>query len=225
MAIVQFLEPNASQSTKEEEAVVQRSLSRLENQANASLGNPEKLAGDVQKLMGGVSGSGGLSFIGGLKALRQVVSIMKQGKTVVQTTATRVQQFKNQEALTNLFINSAVVEMAEVSKDLDFQSVNEALAVRDEVADLLEVQAHTSDDDATYKTLMNLRAGVVRDITARSADLSRVETRETPMLTNSLLMAYQLYGDSSRETEIVERNDLALPGFVSPSQPLQVLNG
>lgn len=224
MAIVQFQEPSAS-SVADETALVRKSLSRLENSADASLGNPEKLASDVQGLIGGVKGEGGVSLIGGLKALRKIIGIVKQSATIARTTESRIQQAQNAGALESLFVQTAIVEMANVARDLEYESVDEALAVRDEVSGLLEQEAQATDNDETYKSLMKLRAGVSRDITSRSADLSRVETQETPMITNTILTSYQLYGDASRDQEIADRNNLPMPGFVSPSEPLKVLNG
>lgn len=225
MAIVQFIDPEASQSTDEETAIVRRSLSRLEANLDTALGNPTTLATDVQKLIGGVSGQGGLSLIGGLKALRRMIGIVRQVGTIAQTTSSRIQQFQNQDAIRDLFIQTGIVEMAEVAKALDYESVDEAIKIRDEVADLIETEAQDTTDDATYAALMNLRAGVSRDITSRAADLSRVETQQPTISTNTLLMAYRLYGKADRDQEIADRNNLAMPGFVSSAETLQVLNG
>ena len=224
MAIVQFVETGSTTSAEEEKALVRRSLTRLEKNLDASLGKPASLASDVQALIGGVQGNGGVSVIGGLKALRKIFKTAKQAATVATTTASRIQQVQNQGAIQALFAQTAVVEMANVAKDLDYDSANEALAIRDEVADLLEEEAKITENDATYSALMKLRAGVSRDLTTRAADLSRVETTKPPMMTNAILESYRLYGQADRDQEIADRNNLAMPGFVSPAESLQVLN-
>lgn len=224
MAIVQFVEPGSSQSTENEKAVVRRTLSRLENNLDAALGNPSALASDIQTLIGGEAGKGGISLVAGLQGLRRVIAIVKQGKTVAQTTASRIQQFQNQDAIRSLFIQTSIVEMAEISKGLEYESADEALKIRDEVSELLETEALKTTNDETFTALMKLRAGVSRDITTRAADLSRVESENVPSMTNTLLTAYRLYGEASRDQEITDRNNLAMPGFVSPAENLKVLN-
>lgn len=225
MAIVQFVDSETGQDVAEEHAIVRRSLSRLETTVDTALGSPETLATDVQKLIGGVSGEGGVSVLGGLKALRRLVAIIKRTSTIATTTASRIQQVQNQGAIQALFAQTAMVEMANVARELEYESVDEALAVRDEVADLLETEAQTTEDDATFTALMQLRAGVSRDITTRAADLSRMQAEQAPIVTNTLLTSYRLYGRADRDQEIADRNNLPIPGFISPADPLQVLNG
>ena len=224
MAIVQFVQDGSVVNREATEATFRKKLVDLNGNLSSSIGDPTQLAVDVQGLVGGVEGSGGVSALGGLKALRKVLEFGNNLKTVAVTTVSRVQQLSNQDALVNLVRQSAIVEMARLSKDLEFESFDEAVAVRDEIGDLLEVEALSTTNDDLFSSFMNLRSSVVRDITERSADLSRIEERPPVALSNSLVMAHNLYEDATREQEIVERNALPLPGFISPNQTVRVLN-
>jgi prophage DNA circulation protein len=39
----------------------------------------------------------------------------------------------------------------------------------------------------------------------------------------ALVQAYQLYGDSTRDTDLVNRNLLQHPGFIPAGEPLEVV--
>jgi prophage DNA circulation protein len=115
-----------------------------------------------------------------------------------------------------------VATTAEASATVDFASHQEAAAVREALAVALEAEAETADD-AVYQALMDLRAAVVADITARGANLARIVTLRQPGTLPALVVAHRLYGDAARAEEIVARNALRHPGFVPGGRDLQVL--
>ncbi|SOD42335.1 DNA circularization protein [Nitrosovibrio sp. Nv4] len=138
------------------------------------------------------------------------------------TTAAYQQRAANQQAVINLTRNAALIEASRASSQTEFASYDDAIDARVVLADQLEAAAETAPD-ATYATLIDLRVAVVRDITTRGADLSRI-VQFTPNTTlPALVVAHQLYGDAERETEIVARNRIRHPGFITGGQPLKVL--
>lgn len=221
MAIIQYRPPDEPENIQERDAWFLRRVDRLEKNGLEALGNPESVVDDVQELL---NAKGGLSVIGGLKALRRVVKRVKKIQENVASTAAKIQQLRNADALKALILDTAITEMAELSSQTDFASADDAIAVRDEVSGLLEERAIASGDDKTYLQFMKLRASVIDDLTNRSANLSRVKETQPHGFTSSLLLAHNLYGDASREEEVVERNNLLTPGFISPQAPLKVLN-
>lgn len=223
MAIVQFSSGTASNVTK-----AQADYGFLYNNLRTSLPtavrDSDQLGGDLQQLIGGTDGQGGVSLLGGLQSLRKILTFGSELKTIAATTPTRIRQLQNQEAVVKLIRQSAIVEMARYTADVDFESVDEAIAIRDEISELLDIEANESEDDGVFRALKDLRAAVSRDVSVRSADLSRIEQRPPVARSNSLVMAYNLYGDATREREIVDRNQLFMPGFIFPNQSVQVLN-
>ena len=225
MAIIQFTQQDAGTDTTVAAADYQHLLTRLYKDLPGATTDPSQLGQDLQKLIGGTDQqAGGLSVLGGLRALRRLVAFGKEVKTVVETTPSRIQQAVNQRAIIGVIRQKAVIEMARLSSEETFQSVNEAIAVKDEIAELLDLEAADATDDTLFGALKDLRSAVVRDISTRSADLSRIEQRPPIQRSNSLVMAYRLYGDATREGEIAERNELPMPGFIFPNQSVQVLN-
>lgn len=141
---------------------------------------------------------------------------------VPSTTPSRSQQAANQAAVVSFVKRAALIEASRAASQFEFASYNEAIAVRDDLANRLETEAESAPDTA-YTALTNLRIAVIRDITARGADLSRI-VQYTPGATlPALVVAHQLYGDASKADEIVARNHIRHPGFVVGGQALEVL--
>ncbi len=143
---------------------------------------------------------------------------------VSPATPARRQQRRNQQALTGLTQQAAVIEAARQSADIQFESFDDAAAVREELTAELDRHSLTAAD-AVYPALQHLRAQVSRDITTRGADLARI-VQFTPQATlPSLVVAHQLYGDARQERAILDRNRRRVrhPGFVPGGQALEVL--
>ena len=68
-----------------------------------------------------------------------------------------------------------------------------------------------------------LRARVHADLTARMTSTARLRAYTPREVTPGLALAYDLYEDVSRETELIERNAILHPGFL-PARPLKVLS-
>ncbi len=176
-------------------------------------------------LTGLVSGLAGLFALpsSGLGLLRNLFDFGDDAAPVPTNTPSRVQQAANQAAVSVLIQRAAVIEAARNSSQVEFTGYTEAVAVREQLAEQLDVLAETAGNDQVYEALVTLRAAVVRDITARGADLARTTT-VTPLVTQpALVLAYALYEDASRDQEIIARNTVRHPGFVPGGRPLEVL--
>lgn len=144
-------------------------------------------------------------------------------RSVPKTTPARRRQAQNQGALTGLVRRNAIAEAARTSASIEYSSYDEAIGVRDRLADAIDAEALTAPDDV-YAALIDLRAAVVTDITVRGADLARIVKHTPPRTESALVIAYRLYGDVSRAEEIIARNKIAHPLFVPGGLPLEVLS-
>lgn len=85
----------------------------------------------------------------------------------------------------------------------------------------------TAGDDV-YWTFADLRAAVIKDVNIRAAKLPQL-TSITPMQTRpALALAHEIYGDDPAKAiamadEMVTRNDIRHPGFVTGGRALEVL--
>lgn len=150
--------------------------------------------------------------------------------SVPTTTANRQQQANNTEALHRLVTRASVVEAARQTSRADYASREDALSARDRVLGSLDEQMEATSivsgepiDDQLYLRLAALRAQVAEDIRIRGVGLPRIGHIRPQATLPALVLAYRVYGDASRDSEIVARNHIRHPGFVPGGERLEVL--
>jgi prophage DNA circulation protein len=178
------------------------------------------LVGDLVELPAGGAGNTGATS---LKLARELFAFGADLPAVPLTTPSRLRQAANQRALTGLVRGAATVAGARVSAGMSFASFNDAVKVRDELADQIDQLAESSTQDQSHFALVDMRAAVVRDISARGANLARTVSMTTQQSLPSLVLAYNLYEDATREDEVTARNNSRHPGFMTAGRPLEVL--
>ncbi len=138
------------------------------------------------------------------------------------TTPTRQQMAVNQSAFVDLIQRLSSVAAANETTAIDYTVYEDAVIVRDETAVDLDARMLTAPDPV-YRTMSDLRATMVRDVTVRGADLARL-TDVTPAATvPALVLAHRIYGDATRETDVLSRNTtIRHPGFVPGGTRLRV---
>lgn len=162
-------------------------------------------------------------------ALRQVLSAPMALPTIRATTPSRALQARNQQALADLFVATAAAAAVRSAVNADFDSYDDAVALRDSLGDDLDVQALAAAarfNDRLANDLDTLRRAMVADVTARGGSLARLFRYTPPAVTPALVLAWRLYGDATATIEqagaIVTRNRVRHPGFV-PAAEISVL--
>jgi len=179
----------------------------------------------------------GLSPFGAFKAMTALFNASSKAKAVSgkgYVTPSRAQQAANQAAVYTLIERIAVSEAArlatgrpvtengKVLPGLIYENRDQAVDVRDQVVAELDRQQLSASPER-YSALVKLTAALVADMNSRSATLVPLSRYQTLTTMPALLIAHRLYGDARRAEEIVTRNRIAHPGFVSGGQILEVL--
>jgi len=147
----------------------------------------------------------------------------KSTATAASATPSRVRLAQNSEALAALVRRTAIAEAARTSSTITFTSYDEAVHVQNILIEAIDTESLTAPD-SVYSALMDLRAAVVKDLSTRGADLSRI-IQYTPACTEpALIIAHRLYGDATRADEIIARNKIKNPLFVPGGVALEVLS-
>jgi len=142
---------------------------------------------------------------------------------VLGNSLQQVAKRNNQDAFVAFFKTVAASETCRVVANLPFNSFNQADSIKDELALQLDTLADEADD-STYAALMNLRVSVCRFLVSASADLPRVVYHTPKKTLPALVISQMLYGDSRKDYEIIERNNLKNPAKVSGGVELEVLS-
>lgn len=180
---------------------------------------PTNLASEITGQIAGLLGLGD-STLSAFNALTNLFSTTH--KSVNRTTPSRIQQDDNGIAVANLTRRTAIIEAARSSASISYDNQTQALQVRDLLIDAIEAEQLTASDDI-YLTLADLRSAVVRDINTRAADLARLVPYTPKATLPAVVLAYMIYGDATKDAEIVTRNNIAHPGFVQGGKTLEVL--
>jgi len=202
-------------------AAFRDSLSAFSNQVQDLVLKPLELAQEVTGLMTDLAGIVERPSEA-LRMYEQFSGFGDDAKPVPQTTPARIQQGDNQGAIHGLIQDAAAIGAARASSRQTWPSFDDAIATRDRIAERLDDRAEVAFDER-YRTMADLRVAVVRDITARGADLARLGHYTPPQVMPALVLAHRIHGDASRDAEIVERNDVRHPTFVPGGDALEVL--
>ena len=195
-------------------------INALIPQVGTLLNQPLQLAQQMQAIV--VAVRTGMPATTANDALGQM-STFGAGEThLPPTTASRVVQATNRDAINELVRGSAGIQRASAVADITFTDFEEAITIRDAAVDHLDLVADVSPADAVFEAMTALRAAVVRDIAARGTDLARLVSYTPQNTTPALVLAYQLYDDASRDADLIARNRIPHPGFVTGGVALEV---
>ena len=144
---------------------------------------------------------------------------------IPERTETRERQAANRLAMVELVRQTSVAAGVDAALAVEYDSYEQAAEARDNVlAGLDNLMAQTTDDNA-YEVLRTLYADTVAAFREKGATLARLKTYTVPPAVKpAMTIAYELYGDVDRETEIIRRNAIRHPGMPPGGEPLQVLD-
>lgn len=145
----------------------------------------------------------------------------------------------NQQALNGLVRGAAIAGSAAAmtrlqpipdgSDDLPLTR-SDALRVRDALTaaiDAEQLQVSVIDglpiDDALYAVLADLRQAVMADLSVTVGRLPLLKAYTPGATLPALVIAHQLYGDATRDAQIVALNNIRHPGFVPGGDAIEVL--
>lgn len=182
---------------------------------------PSDLATSLTSQISALLGLGG-GPLAAFQALARLFDYGGDDSTVSQTTPSRIRQEANRKAINSLVKRTAIIEAARSTASMQFESYQEAVQTRDTIAEALENEALTAPDEV-YLALSDLRVAVIKDINTRGADLASLVPYETKATLPALVLAHRIHGDARRDAEIVARNHIPHPGFVTGGRAIEVL--
>ena len=109
-----------------------------------------------------------------------------------------------------------------VAATAEFESYEDAIGIRDRIADAIGELMPTADD-AVFAALQGLQRALVATLPRDLEKLPRVRRLRLPSVRTSIALAYELYGDVEREPEIVALNRPPHPAFLNPAEEVEVL--
>lgn len=159
------------------------------------------------------------------KSARTVLKKTREAAATLETETTQQIEYKNDnQEVTERFIKVAgVANEASSIQNISFESRAEALEVRDDLVNQIDVLLESSKTDQEYQALKTLKSEVILYLPPEDLDLPQVRSIELSDTISSLLVSYEIYGSVDQESDIIMRNNIRHPAFLDPSKKLEVL--
>lgn len=151
-----------------------------------------------------------------------------------RTTSERIEKANaaGQAMIRGLSVANMVVAASEIgtsndrldaSTPVQTAPYDDLIAVRNEILEAIDEESLKVSSDLIYEALCESRSAVYEAITQRAEKQARLVSFKPSSVQPALVLAYDYYGDASREAEIVGRNKIRHSGFV-PAVELKLLN-
>lgn len=111
----------------------------------------------------------------------------------------------------------ALVRIGVVSSKVDFTSRQDGLAFLANIAPMFDAEieyASANNEMQVFEHFDNLLASIENDVRQRSTGLPELITWHNTKMLPPCVIAQRLYGDGSRDDEIIIRNDPVNPFFI-----------
>lgn len=142
----------------------------------------------------------------------------KESEAASDKTPTRLAEKQNNKTL--LFILRAILiaRFTEVAAERDFSTLGDAVAIRDQLLELIEAEKNAVTDSQTFQAFQDLKVAVTNLIPRQGASFSSETTVTLAATTPALVAAYDIDGTIDDFQNFVKRNKIENPLFVSGEQ-------
>lgn len=143
---------------------------------------------------------------------------------IIVNTPTRLKEIENRDIFNQFIRQTVIASAAATTTEIEYESVTEATNARSQVRDLIETELFLTKDDEVFQSLKDLNAQVTRLLPDVDSDLPNVQTVTTETTTSSLILAYDLFENPNVESDLVLRNNIPHPGFITGGTQLEVID-
>ena len=141
----------------------------------------------------------------------------------VGTTPSRVTQTGNQTAIKNFGTELGLANQAKAAVEVDFVSTDTALQSRNAIVNGLAAQLDAATDDDLFQSIKDLQTSLSRALPRTGT--TELITFTPPQTTPAIVIAYNLFENLEKETEIIDQNDVEHPGFVPGGDEIEISAG
>lgn len=130
------------------------------------------------------------------------------------TTPTRVQERTNNTAVENLVRQLSIIKLAENAVNKEWKTNEGAKAQRDYLVDIIDAELLNANDDV-FQALEDFRSWLITVLPNTKSPLASIKTYTPVAATSALLLSYELYESDDKEIDIIKRNSVRNPGFIT----------
>jgi len=211
---------------------LRRDKKRFDRDIDSLISRPGDLWDRMSSLVDSLVGTGGTSKPARVTATRPLVGFARPGRlsappavtTPTPKTPSSEQAKKNEDLIHGVVRQEAIRNIVADETQVDFASVNDAIEERAIlIKEINLIQVETSNDEI-YQALQDTKAILVKTMPNEQDVLPVIQTVQNRQTVPAIVMAYDLFEDSRKESDIVNRNNIRHPGFVCGGIDLEVLS-
>jgi prophage DNA circulation protein len=147
----------------------------------------------------------------------------RPGNTTALSSKARRQVLTNRRAVLDLVTRGSIAQAAREIVAVESPVFDDLMQWRDELTAVVDREVERpAVKQAEFEALAEVRAAVGQYVASEAITASRLRSYTPPTTLPAVVLAYDLYGDASRSSELVSRNGVRHPSFVPPD-PLKVL--
>lgn len=151
-------------------------------------------------------------------------SFVRTPKNLPVETATRKQEYENEQAINDITRRVSIAKAAENAVEIIPSSYDDGIKLKETLIDAIddEIENLAPDDDKLFEALRNIRVHIAQMVPGPTADLATLEEITLDRTTPSLVLSYNLYDSVDLEADIVKRNKISHPAFIPGGKILEV---
>lgn len=142
-------------------------------------------------------------------------------------TPFRIREKENEATFKNFMRRVAAVKSSQTAIVSDYASFNEAEEARVKITDVIEEQIRAIDDvnSDLWQSMVDVNSSIVVALPDVDADLPSLKEKTLEKDDVSLLLVYDQFEKIDNEKDIIDRNNIRHPGFISSGTTLEILDG
>lgn len=154
------------------------------------------------------------------KSISDQVSSFAPSAVMGADTPTVARLRMNQTSFTNFLVNVAISQQSQAAIEGDYVSTAEAIDVRDQINADIDRQLPLIEDDDSYQNIKDLQVGV--NLGLPPQNVGEILTYTPAKALPALVISQNIFGNISKEDEIINQNGVRHPGFVPGGFPIEV---
>lgn len=143
---------------------------------------------------------------------------------IIGDTPTRDEQRKNKKTYNDFMKRVSSVKAANAAISGDYSTISEATKKRDSILDVIESQMRDTDDNDVFQSLMEVKSNLIDSLPDVDEQLPNLKVIKTEKMTDAITFSYKNFGIISKESEIISRNNIEHPAFISQDTEVEVID-
>lgn len=159
-----------------------------------------------------------------LRALNELQEFESEGGSIPTPTPQSIQEEEAHQTITKVMHASALIGATEALAQQELESAQQAQEIVALLGEQYDASLKEDFEPEVMESLSALKSAMVEHFTSLAQQLPSIRTITLNYSEPALVTAYRLYGDTTQERDIINRNKVRHPCFMPAGVDLEVLS-